>query len=122
MLNQSKSRKSKITLCFLLEKIYSFLRFKLCFKKEEAEEIREQVNETLIKAKKFEKVEENIPDFFEAASRLQKENDEVRNDNVVLMQKIKNLYEAEKEENYLKRLQIFEELGFHVDYKIVYKK
>ena len=54
--------------------------------------------------------------------RLQKENDEVRNDNVVLMQKIKDLYEAEKEENYLKRLQIFEELGFHVDYKIVHKK
>lgn len=74
----------------------------------EIEEINCRVEETQNKAKKFEKVEEKIPDLFAVAQNLQNENDMIKNDNVRLIMKIEKF-------DFNSRLLIYEELGFDIN-------
>lgn len=68
----------------------------MCFSRDEIEEINCRVEETQTKVKKFEKVEEKIPDLFAVAQNLHNENDMIKNDNVRLIVKIEELVDAEK--------------------------
>lgn len=68
----------------------------MCFSRDEIEEINCCVEETQTKVKKFEKVEEKIPDLFAVAQNLHNENDMIKNDNVRLIVKIEELVDAEK--------------------------
>ena len=111
---KSFCRESKFTICFYVEKILAFFREKVCYSKEEMQDINCQVEETKSKAKKFEVVEEKIPDFFAIAQKLQAENDNVRNDNFYLILKVEELYNAEKKFNIEKRISIYDELGFDI--------
>ena len=106
---------SKFTICYYVEKLMVFFREKVCFSKEEIEDINCQVEETKAKAKQFEKVEEKLPDFFAIAQRLQNENDKVRNDNVNLIVKIEELFDAEVRCDFAWRLKVYRELGFDIN-------
>lgn len=114
----NKECRNKI--CYFVEKFSAFMRKKFCFTEEEIEEIQSRVEETKNRAEKFEVVEQKIPDFFEAANRLQNENDELRNDNTFLIMKVQELFDADRDNNYAKRIRIYEELGFSFDENVAH--
>ncbi len=108
------SKRFKCRFCFLSERLLKLIREKFCLTKQEVEQINEEVNEINISAKKYEKVEEHIEDFFMLAQKLKVENKELRNDNSFIFKKLEELYMAEINDNKLQRKLIYKELGFDV--------
>ena len=108
------SKRFKCRFCFLSERLLKLIREKFCLTKQEVEQINEEVNEINISAKKYEKVEEHIEDFFMLAQKLKVENAELRNDNSFIFKKLEELYMAEINDNKLQRKLIYKELGFDV--------
>ena len=108
------SKRFKCRFCFLSERLLKLIREKFCLTKQEVEQINEEVNEINISAKKYEKVEEHIEDFFMLAQKLKVENKELRNDNSFIFEKLEELYMAEINDNKLQRKLIYKELGFDV--------
>ena len=104
----------KCIFCSASESILLFIREKICFSKDEIEEIKEEISIVNENAEKFEKVEEHVEDFFIMSKRLQLEDDELRTDNKLMMAKINELYYAEIHNDKLKRRSIFNELGFNI--------
>ena len=116
---QSSSRKFmknfKCIFCSASESILLFIRERICFSKDEIEEIKEEISIVNENAEKFEKVEEHVEDFFILSKRLQLENDELKTDNKLIMMKINELYFAEIRNDKLKRRSIFNELGYDIN-------
>lgn len=90
------------------------IREKFCLTKQEVEQINEEINEINVSAKKYEKVEEHIEDFFMLAQKLKVENAELKKDNSFIFVKLEELYMAEINDNKLQRKLIYKELGFDV--------
>ena len=107
-------KKFKCRFCFLSERLLKLIREKFCLTKQEVEQINEEINEINVSAKKYEKVEEHIEDFFITAKRLELENVDLKTDNKFMMMKINELYLAEISNSKLKRKMIFKELGFNI--------
>lgn len=107
-------KKTKCAFCFISEKLLKLIREKICLSKREIEEINEEILEINISAKKYEKVEEHIEDFFALAQKLKVENAELKKDNSFIFIKLEELYMAEINDNKLQRKLIFKELGFDV--------
>lgn len=107
-------KKTKCAFCFISEKLLKLIREKICLSKREIEEINEEILEINISAKKYEKVEEHIEDFFALAQKLKVENAELKKDNSFIFVKLEELYMAEINDNKLQRKLIFKELGFDV--------
>ena len=108
------SKRFKCRFCFLSERLLKLIREKFCLTKQEVEQINEEINEINVSAKKYEKVEEHIEDFFMLAQKLKVENKELRNDNSFIFKKLEELYMAEINDNKLQRKLIYKELGFDV--------
>ena len=107
-------KKIKCVFCFISEKLLKLIREKICLSKREIEIINEDILEINISAKKYEKVEEHIEDFFALAQKLKVENAELKKDNSFIFIKLEELYMAEINDNKLQRKLIFKELGFDV--------
>lgn len=107
-------KKIKCVFCFISEKLLKLIREKICLSKREIEIINEEILEINISAKKYEKVEEHIEDFFALAQKLKVENAELKKDNSFIFIKLEELYMAEINDNKLQRKLIFKELGFDV--------
>lgn len=107
-------KKIKCAFCFISEKLLKLIREKICLSKREIEIINEEILEINISAKKYEKVEEHIEDFFALAQKLKVENAELKKDNSFIFIKLEELYMAEINDNKLQRKLIFKELGFDV--------
>lgn len=107
-------KKIKCAFCFISEKLLKLIREKICLSKREIEIINEEILEINIGAKKYEKVEEHIEDFFALAQKLKVENAELKKDNSFIFIKLEELYMAEINDNKLQRKLIFKELGFDV--------
>ena len=105
----------KCIFCSASESILLFIRERICFSKDEIEEIKEEISIVNENAEKFEKVEEHVEDFFILSKRLQLENDELKTDNKLIMMKINELYFAEIRNDKLKRRSIFNELGYDIN-------
>ncbi len=107
-------KKFKCRFCFLSERLLKLIREKFCLTKQEVEQINEEINEINVSAKKYEKVEEHIEDFFALAQKLKVENAELKKDNSFIFVKLEELYMAEINDNKLQRKLIYKELGFDV--------
>ena len=108
------SKRFKCRFCFLSERLLKLIREKFCLTKQEVEQINEEINEINVSAKKYEKVEEHIEDFFALAQKLKVENAELKKDNSFIFVKLEELYMAEINDNKLQRKLIYKELGFDV--------
>lgn len=102
-------KKIKCAFCFISEKLLKLIREKICLSKREIEIINEEILEINISAKKYEKVEEHIEDFFALAQKLKVENAELKKDNSFIFIKLEELYMAEINDNKLQRKLIFKE-------------
>lgn len=107
-------KKFKCIFCFISEKTLKLIRENICLSKREIEVINDEIFEININAKRYEKVEEHIEDFFALAQKLKVENTELKGDNSFIFKKLEELYLAEINDNKLQRKLIYKELGFDV--------
>ncbi|AXH16429.1 hypothetical protein CP985_10315 [Malaciobacter mytili LMG 24559] len=110
----SKCKNIRYSLCIFLKNIQKFLHEKICFSKEELEEITHAVEQTKFNADKFTKVKEHMPKVYAVAKSLEERNKELLDDNYLLMQSIEALYHAEISNDFYTKNKVFNELGFEL--------
>ena len=117
IVNHNGNNKSffRFKLCNFLNAVIVFLEKRICFKKEELEQINNRVKETIENEKKFKKVEENLPKLKTIVNSVDEENKELKKDLAYTVSVIETLYKYELLDSKKQRMEIYKELGFSSD-------
>lgn len=117
IVNQNDKNKSffRFKLCNFLNAVIVFLEKRICFKKEELDQINNRVKETIENEKKFKKVEENLPKLKKIVSSVDEENKELKKDLAYTVSALEALYKYELLDSKNERIEIYKKLGLHTE-------